>query len=340
MVTDEQVRLLRRRRMEGKTQETAAAAAGMSVRTARKWERGPLPSEVKAKRRSWRTRPDPFAKVWDSEVVPLLEADQDGELEATTILAELQQRHPGEYSKGQLRTLQRRIRDWRAVSGPDQEVYFPQEHPPGREAVLDFTRGTKLAVTIGGELLMHLLFVFRLSCSSWTWVKVAFGETYEALVEGLQGALWALEGVPKVIRHDNLSAATHELKRSGGRALTTRFRGVLDHYGLRSTRIRPGEAHENGVAEKSNHLVKKALAQALVLRGHRDFESVVAYQAFIDDVVERVLTVRSRNRSPWSGPICGRCRRRRCRRTRRITRRCGAGAPCGSATARILCPPV
>ena len=289
MVTDEQVRLLRYKRMEGKTQELAAAAAGMSVRSARKWEKGPLPSESKAKRRTWRTRDDPFGEVWDSEVVPLLEADEKGVLEATTILAELQERHPDDFKQGQLRTLQRRLRDWRAVQGPEKEVYFPQEHPPGREGALDFTHATSLGVRIAGTLLVHLLFVFKLSYSGWTWVRLAFGETYEALVGGLQGALWTLKGAPQVVRHDNLSAATHELKRSGGRALTTRFRGVVDHYDMRSTRIRPGESHENGVAEKSNDLVKRALRQALVLRASRDFESLVEYQAFIDEVVERVF---------------------------------------------------
>ena len=289
MVTDEQVRLLRRKRMEGKTQESAAAAAGMSERSARTWEKGPLPSEVKAKRRTWRTRVDPFAEVWESEVVPLLVADEKGVLEATTVLKELQRRHPGQFQPSQVRTLQRRFRDWRALQGPDKEVYFPQEHPPGREGVLDFTRATSLGVRVAGELLVHLLFVFRLSCSSWTWVQVAFGETYEALVEGLQGALWTLEGAPEVIRHDNLSAATHELKRSGGRALTTRFRGVVDHYDVRSTRIGPGKSHENGVAEKSNDLVKRALAQELVLRQSHDFDSVAQYQGFIDEVIERVF---------------------------------------------------
>jgi len=289
MVTDEQVRLLRRKRMEGKTQEQAAAAAGMSERSARKWETGALPTAVKAKRRTWRTRDDPFAEVWESEVVPLLAADKKGVLEATTMLAELRSRHPGRFKKSQLRTLQRRFRDWRAVQGPEKEVYFPQEHPPGREGVFDFTHATSLGVRVAGELLVHLLFVFKLSCSSWTWAQVAFGETYEAMVEGLQGALWTLEGAPGIVRHDNLSAATHELKRSGGRALTTRFRGVVDHYDMRSTRIYPGKSHENGVAEKSNDLVKRALAQALVLRQSHDFDSVVQYQRFIDEVLERVF---------------------------------------------------
>ena len=201
----------------------------------------------------------------------------------------LEAKHPGRFQPGQRRTLERRVRDWRAVSGPEQEVVFPQEHPPGREGVLDFTHGTGLEVRIGGLLLQHLLFVFKLSFSGWTWVQVAFGETFEALLDGLQGALWALGGVSEVVRHDNLSAATHELKRSGGRALNQRFQEVLAHYGLRSTRIRPGEAHENGVAERGNDLVKQALRQALLLRGSRDFVSVAEYQAFVDEVLARQL---------------------------------------------------
>lgn len=288
MVTDEQVRLMRQKRMEGKSQDAAAAAAGMSVRTARTWAKGRLPSDRKVPR-DWRTRTDPLAKVWESHVVPLLDADAEGILQATVVLEELQERCPGKVSGGQLRTLQRRMRDWRALHGPDKEVYFQQEHPPGREAAMDFTHATSLGVTIGGEALAHLLFTLKLSFSGWTWVRVAFGETFEALVCGIQDALWALGGVTEVLRHDNLSAATHELRRSGGRALNSRFRDVMEHYGLRSTRIRVGEAHENGVAEKNNDLVKRAVAQALVLRGSRDFESLEAYEGWLQQLVERRL---------------------------------------------------
>jgi transposase len=286
MVTDEQVKLLRCKLMDGKSQEGSAASAGMSARTARRWREGGLPSQ-RAAPRSWRTRHDPFAGIWDAEVVPLLEADGEGVLEAARLLEELQERHPGRFSPGQLRTLQRRIRDWKALRGPARPVIFPQVHPPGREAVVDFTHASDLGVTLAGKPLAHLLFVFKLSFSGWTWARIAFGETFEALIEGAQGALWALGGVPEVLRHDNLSAATHELKRSGGRALTERFRGVLEHYGLRSTRIRPGESHENGVAERANDLVKRELAQALVLRGSRDFDDLDQYQVFIREAIQR-----------------------------------------------------
>jgi len=290
MVTDEQVRLLRQKRMEGKTQETAAAMAGMGVRTARKWESGPVPSEAKSPR-TWCTREDPFAEVWDKDVVPLLEADKDSALQATTIMDELDELYPGKFKPGQVRTLQRRIRDWRALYGPDREVFFEQEHPPGREAAIDFTCCNSLDVTIAGVAFAHLLFVFKLSFSGWTWVRLAFSETFEALVGGLQGALWALGGVPGVIRSDNLSAATHELKRTGGRALNRRYKDVLDHYDTTSTRITPGLSHENGVVEKANDLVKRDLEQALILRGSRDFKDADEYIDFVRGVIGR-----SRNR--------------------------------------------
>lgn len=289
MVRDEQVLLMRRLRMDGKSQATAAAMAGMGERTARRWSSGPLPSEV-AGDRHWRTREDPLAGIWEETVVPLLERDEECSLRAPTILSVLKERHPDRIHDGHLRTLQRRLREWRALEGPPRDVIFEQEHPPGREASIDFTHATKLGVSIRGEGLRHLLFLFRLSYSGWMWVQVAFGETFEALVDGLQEALFQLGGVTEVVRHDNLSAATRELKRSGGRALTTRFRQVLEHYGARSTRIRPGESHENGIAEKGHDLVKQALRQALVLRGSRDFASLEAYQSFVEETIaDRLL---------------------------------------------------
>lgn len=155
--------------MEGKTQEAAAAAAGMSVRTARTWQRGLLPSEQKGPR-IWRTRPDPFAAVWSEGIEPLLQRDPAGALQATTILEWLEQQYPGRFGLAQLRTLQRRVRDWRALHGPEQEVFFPQEHPPGREAQVDFTHGKELGITIAGQPFPHLFFELVLSYSGWRWV--------------------------------------------------------------------------------------------------------------------------------------------------------------------------
>lgn len=287
-ITDEQVRLLRRKLMETKTQEAAAASAGMSERSVRNWQEGPLPSEGK-KPRAWRTREDPFAKVWKDQVEPLLVRDEKGVLDATTVLEVLNEgADKGEgFDEGQVRTLQRRMRDWRALHGPPKEVFFEQEHPPGKQASIDFTHGTELGVTVRGVLLVHLLFELVLSFSGWTWLKVAFGETYESLIDGIQGALWELGGVPAEGRTDNLSAATHELKETGGRTLTMRFRAFVEHLGMRSTRIAPGKSNENGVVEQRHSRTKSAVAQALVLRGSKDFDTVGDYEEFARGVVEK-----------------------------------------------------
>ena len=286
MVTDEQVRLLRKKMAKGKTIASAAAAAGISERSAYVWKTGLLPSEAK-KPRLWRTRPDPFSAIWDAEVVPLLAADDRGVLEGTTILAELRRRHGDAYSAGQLRTLQRRIHEWRALHGPGKEVMFEQKHQAGREGAFDFTDASELGVTIAGVAFAHLFFQFVLSFSKWRWVGLAFSETFEALVRGLQGALWELGGVPATWRSDNLSAATHQIP-GGGRELNRRFAAVLEHYGAKSTRIEPRQSHQNGVAEKANDILKSAIDQALVIRGSRDFATVEAYMQLVGDVRDRI----------------------------------------------------
>jgi hypothetical protein len=271
--------------MQGQTLEAAAAAAGMSERSARTWQDGPMPSATTTTR-AWRTRTDPFAAVWATEIEPYLRSDEDGELLATTLMDELCRRHPDDFEPGQLRTLQRQIRRWRAMHGPEQDVMFPQDHQPGQLGAFDFTHCEELGVTIGGVIFIHLMFQFVLAWSGWRHIAIAQGETYEALLSGLQGAFWELGGVPARVRQDNLSAATHELVETGGRALTKRFAEVVEHYGFESSRIQPGEAHENGVAEKANDLLKTALEQALILRGSRDFPTVQVYFAFARAVVD------------------------------------------------------
>ena len=286
MVTDAQVRLLRKKMAEGKTVAAAAVAAGMSERSAYAWKQGALPSETKGPR-TWRTRVDPFAAVWESDVVPLLAADCEGVLEATTVVGELRRRHGDTFGPGQLRTLQRRMHEWRALHGPGKEVMFEQQHPPGREGAFDFTDASELKVTICGQLFAHLLFQFILTFSKWRWVGLAFSETFEALVHGLQDALAAIGGAPPVWRSDNLSAATHQLPGSG-RELNRRFAAVLEHYGASSTRIEPRKSHQNGVVEKAHDVLKSALRQALIVRGSRDFSSVDAYTEFVGGIRDQL----------------------------------------------------
>jgi hypothetical protein len=245
MVTDAQVRLMRQARMDGKTQATAAAVSDMSLRTAREWETGPVPSGTK-RPRDWRTRPDPFAAVWPTDVEPLLRSDRKGVLESEVGargVADAVSRAVSPGASADPATPVSRLAGpaWCGARG-----LLRASGRPGREAAIDFTHATELGITIAGDPFPHLPFEFVLSYSHWTWVTIAFGETFEALAAGVQGALWALGGVPAVLRSDNLSAATHELKTSGGRALTPRFRAVLEHYGIQSSRIAPGGRMKTG----------------------------------------------------------------------------------------------
>jgi transposase len=252
--------------------------------------------------RHWRTHRDAFADVWERDVTPLLEQDEEGILEATTVLEELERRYPGRFRPGQVRTLQRRMRDWRALYGPEQEVYFPQVHEPGREAACDFTHATELGVTIGGELLEHRLFELTLPYSGRTWAEVAFGETFEALVSGLQAGLWSFGGTPRVLRLDNMSAATHDLRQGRGRRINRRFQEVLDYYGLEASLITPSRAHENGSAEQRHFRTKKAVKQALLLRGSRDFDTLAQYNGFVEGVLERSCNRKAEERFAQEQP--------------------------------------
>ena len=166
-------------------------------------------------------------------------------------------------------------------------MYFPQEHPPGREAQFDFTHGSALGVTVTGQPYPHLLFQLILSHSGWRYAEIAASETFLALKQGMQNALWTLGGVPEVVRSDNTSAATHELKGSRGRALNANYTALLEHYGLRSTRINRGKSHENGVAEHAHYRLKDAVEQALILRGSRDFHTGDDYANFVREMVAK-----------------------------------------------------
>ncbi len=282
MTTDQQVRLLMSLIKKGLPLSTAAVKAGMSEPTARKYRSaGKLPGEMRAEH-NWRTRPDPFAEVWP-EVEALLE--QDAGLQARTVFEELGRRYPGRFRPGQLRTLQRRFRRWRALRGEEREVYFAQRHRPGEQAQSDFTDMRSLGIRIAGEPLAHLVYHFVLTYSNWESVSLCYSETFEALSEGLQGALWRLGGVPQEHRTDNLSAATHELRKSRGRGFTARYRDLLGHYGLRASKITPGRAHENGDIESSHGGFKNAVDQRLRLRGSRDFDSQETYWCFIEALV-------------------------------------------------------
>jgi transposase InsO family protein len=282
-ITDHQVHQYKKDRNQ-MTQVAAAARAGLSERSARRIEQSPsLPSQREP--RAWRTRTDPLSEVWDAEVVPLLQTDI--KLNAVTLLEELQRRHPGDYDERVLRTLQRRIRQWRAVHGAEREVYFAQEHPPGRLGLSDFTVCDELDVQIGGTPFPHRLYQFALAHSGWRHATiVTSGESFMALSTGLQAALWRLGGVPEEHRTDSLSAAFNNLAEE--QELTRRYDDLCRHYGMRASRCNPGQSNENGSIESRHGSLKTALDQGLRLRGSRAFDDIDAYAAFVDQIVQRL----------------------------------------------------
>jgi transposase InsO family protein len=266
------------------TQEAAAAKTGISVSSARRIERRVvLPSQREA--RGWRTRTDPLGEVWDGEVVPLLEGAPA--LMAVTVLEELQRRHPGRFGDSVLRTLQRRMRAWRARQGEEREIFFAQEHPPGRLALSDFTVADALGVCIAGVAFAHRLYQFSFAHSGWRHARIVQGgESFQALSSGLQEALWMAGGVPEEHRTDSLSAAFNNLAEQ--EELTRRYEELCTHYAMRASRNNRGESHENGAIESRQGSLKRALEQALLLRGSREFAELPSYEQFLAETVRRL----------------------------------------------------
>ena len=284
-VTDQQVKLYMQLRPHH-TQLLAAAKAGISERTARRIERDPrLPSQKPAPKRR-RNAPDPLDGIWESDILPLLE-NRPG-LRPIALLEEMQRRHPDRDWPRLRRTLERRIRAWNGLHGPEREVIFRQDHPPGRQGMSDFTDMGELAFTVAGQPLEHRLYHFILAYSGWEYAEVVLGgESYTALACGLQNALWALAGAPAEHRSDSLSAAFRNLDDDARADQTRRYEALCSHYGMIGTRNNPGIAHENGAIESHHGHLKRAIEQALILRGSRDFDSLEAYRAWIAEQVGR-----------------------------------------------------
>lgn len=276
----------------------ASMKADMDRKTARKYvAAGRLPSEL-VKDRDWRTRPDPFETAW-VEVEERLRLTP--ELEAKTLFEMLRSEDPARFEDGQLRTLQRRVRRWRAAQGPDQEIMLAQLHRPGEAAQTDFTETASLAVMIAGQLLTHLLCVLVLPYSNWQWATVCLSESMAGLRKAVQRALFQLGRVPQYHQTDNSTAATHKIPdgqsarfEGGKRPFNADYVALMQHLGMTPRTTAIGAKEQNGDVEASNGAIKRRLNQALLLRGSREFDSVEAWQAFVDQVLRKANAGRGR----------------------------------------------
>jgi hypothetical protein len=281
-VKNKQVRLLMKFLTEGKTFELASAKSDMNEKTARKYrDLEKLPSECK-KERLWETRKNPFEEIWD-EIEIFLENNKN--IEAKTIFEFLQRKYPGKFQEGQIRTLQRKVKKWKIKKGPKKEVYFLQKHKPGFIGQLDFTNMNKIGITIQHQKFEHLLCHFVLTFSNWEFAKICFSENYESLSDGLQRALFNLGKAPKEIQTDRLSSAVKNS--SSKKEFTDRYAALLRYYKIKGRKTQPYSPHENGDIEQSHYRLKKAIEQALILRGNKNFDSIEEYQEFLKSLIKQ-----------------------------------------------------
>lgn len=288
-VTDAQVRKLMEELARHGRIGLAAMRAGVDPKTARKYRAlGKVPSEVPMER-SWRTREDPFDVDW-----PMLAAKLEAapELEAKALFEWLLEHSEGRYDPGHLRTFQRRVRDWRALHGPDREVFFAQEHRPGEALQTDFTWATKLEITVAGEPFPHMLCHPVLPFSNWEWATVCRSESMAALRRGVQAALVRLGRVPVFHQTDNSSAATHNLT-TGKRGFNDDYVALVEHLGMTPRTIGVGKKEQNGDVEALNGALKRRLKQHLLLRGSRDFDAVADYEVWLHAVLGKANALRT-----------------------------------------------
>jgi hypothetical protein len=278
--TDAQVRKLMKEMQKHGALGLAADRSGMDRKTARKYVRaGKLPSELEQPR-WWRTRKDPIdADDWAFVEAQLQESPA---LEAKTLFEMLQERRSQPYAEGQLRTLQRRVKHWRATKGPDKEVFFSQEHKPGEAGQTDFSHATELGVTILGVALVHMLCNFVLPYSNWQSVTVCMSESLLSLRRGIQAALFRLGHHPQWHQTDNSTAATHNIG-DNMRKFNVEYEAMVAHFGMKPRTTEVGAKEQNGDVEASNGALKRRIAQRLLVRGSSDFESIEAYERWLNE---------------------------------------------------------
>ena len=286
MVTEQQIRKLLMEHTKSGQIGMAAMKAGMNRKTAAKYINNGQPDVNEAVTRGWRTRDDPFQGCW-IEAEKMLVATP--ELEGRALFDWLSEKYPDVFQAGQLRTFQRRVKQWRAQRGPDKEVYFVQEHQPGVRMSTDFTCMNKLAITIRREAFNHLVCHSVLSYSNWEWVTICQSESFLALRKGVQAALLRLGHIPVEHWTDHTTAATHELgaEESARRGFNKSYREMMAHFGVSPRTIGPSRPNENGDVESENGIFKRRVEQHLLLRGSRDFENHEVYRGFLEEVVHK-----------------------------------------------------
>ncbi len=150
-------------RTQGDSLKLAAAKTGISDSSAKRIDKPSTNKSLNSQKK--KVKKDPFEEVWIKELVPLLE--REPKLQAITLLDKLQEQYPEQFDARLLRTLQRRVKEWRVFNGPEREIMFRQNHPLGWQGLSDFTNCDCLKITINGIHLKHLIYRYYLAYSHW-----------------------------------------------------------------------------------------------------------------------------------------------------------------------------
>ena len=282
MVTEEQVFILRLLLERGNSISETARICGISRATARRWAKGKVAMRER-KRRTYRTRENPFEDVWP-EIEQLLRKCPT--LAVTEIFRQLLSSYPDRFSPGQVRTLQRQVRAWRAVNGPGKEIFFPQQYPPGKFSQSDITSMNQLGITIQGKAFRHLYFRLIFPYSNWETGEICFNENLETVCWAFQKCMRRAGGAASEHQANNLPAVVR-IGPKGQRIVNAKYRALLEHYGSRPRFAKPHNPHQDGDVERAHGSFKDEVGNALLLRGSCDFSSVEQYRQFLRELEHR-----------------------------------------------------
>lgn len=283
-VTNQQVKLMMREMSKNHNLEKASAKSGMSRQTAAKYySESKLPSEMVAAR-TWHTRLCPFTEVWVDVESLLKECPGIGSL---SIFNELNERYDNRFNRGQLRTLQRKVKQWRALHDSDDryEIFFGQRHRPGEAAQTDFTETASLKLTIQGEVYNPLLCHTVLPYSGWHYATPCPSESILSLKDGIQESFYRLGKVPKFHQTDNSTSATHQKGKE--RIYNQEYLDLMNHLGMEPRLTGVGKKEQNGSIEAMNGVLKRFLEQQLILRQSRDFASDDAFKKWLHACLQK-----------------------------------------------------
>ena len=299
-ITNQQVKLyMKYQATTNLSKAVCAAKSGFSERSATTIDQGKHHSQLPYTPRQYKTRTSDLDNIWETVLVPML--DDNPSLQPKTLMLYLQRTYLDKdglsiYTDSQLRTLQRKVSEWKALNGPSKDIMFPQEHYPGVQALSDFTSMNSINILIANEPLVHMLYHFRLVYSKYSYIKVILsGESFQALSEGLQEALYEIDGSPQEHRTDSLSAAYKNDQYIPNDDLTDSYNDLCSYYNMSPTRNNKGVSHENGSVESSHGHLKNRIRQEILLRGSNNFETLEGYEQWIHTIVQNSNKRNSKN---------------------------------------------